>query len=398
MAEEADIKKIIIQTEGDEITQRETSQTESEAFRSRLDDLMAEIARGEHPEPIIPNYRDDANRTLAEHAAQSDDASEEDRARDFQESMSQLVESIDELSQSIDDISGNGGSNGSGGSGSSGNGGGGSNGGGSGAGVPNFPTGGGGGGGGGGGRVPPVPPVPPGRPPTPSPGPPPVPPGPPPVPAGAGAAGGAGAAAAAAEFLGPIGLAIIGIQATVSAVEALIDIAQSIDEHIMSLADDIRPYSGEVQTADAYTFMKQMEAMMNRANAIGTDVASYEVSRADMNTAITNLVTKLEQEFLPIAVVAMKGLTEIAEFFNDNYELMMTLLTVVSPHVVGLARLMAKIARTQADAINKNNLDKIENMFVEIDKLMRGDIDFGIDRKGRAELKRDFPAGEGVFF
>jgi hypothetical protein len=387
MAAEDDIKRIIIVAEGDTLRQTEgpapspagnapTPQDIKEDFRAALDDIAQQMEAGLHPEPILP---------APASASEADDY-------------------IQEL---IDAIRGTGGlppqqppsmlpfGN---------------------APYPSFaspyshppisappsgsftPP-----------PVPPTPPTPP-KPPTPSPVPsprpgpppvpppvpppsptppipPPVPPGPPPVPPGALPLGGA---AALLEVLGPIGIAAIAID---QGIQSLIEVAEQIDRHLLSLAEDIRPFSGNVQGADAYTELMRITSMLERAQAIGPDVATYQMQRAELDAKLTRFVTKIESEILPLVIVAM----EVINNSTNDYTL-----TAIKGLITGLAPIPAMILhflRGKADEIVDRYSKEDINMLEQLDRLIRGNSEmFFKDKKEMEEAHARHPLGEGVFF
>jgi len=398
VAAEDDIKRIVIEVSGDEVSQRETTQaeakqtaraqTEREDFQKRLKEIAEQMVRGEHPEPVLPPHVP---------AGGGPDKAVQEAVEGVTEGLGGLRDSLAEWARIP---------------------------------PPAWMTVAGGAGGGGSGSSPPIPPAPwsnaplppwmspnpppvptppvpprppappapppprppapgPGLPPTPAPpGAPPVNPGPPPVPPGAAGAG--GMMAAIDELLGPIGLVLIAVDAAVSTLEEIVEVAKQIDAHIMSLADDIRPYSGEVQAADAYTFMRQMQAMMERAQSIGTDVAIYQRARADFNFELTRAVTELEKALVPLATFGVNIATDMLEILNK-------LIKWAEESKDPLALLMKNALETIRDYNREKARQRAKGMndlIKDIEGLMGG-AEFAPPSK---RVREDFPLGAGVFF
>lgn len=117
-----------------------------------------------------------------------------------------------------------------------------------------------------------------------------------------------GGFAGLATALGPQAAAIVAaIGATVTIMDAIHDVAMQIDEHIMSLADDIRRVSGNVRSAEAEANIIELMAMIRRDRAIGADVGTYVTERAELNAAIADLVTELEKDLIPLAVITLRA-------------------------------------------------------------------------------------------
>ena len=80
---------------------------------------------------------------------------------------------------------------------------------------------------------------------------------------------------------------------------------KDIDRHIMSLASDVRQFSGNVLQAETEAQIAQMEAMIRRADTLGPELAEYIRARARFDATITDLVTELETYLIPSAVKAL---------------------------------------------------------------------------------------------
>jgi hypothetical protein len=190
--------------------------------------------------------------------------------------------------------------------------------------------------------------------------------------------------------LGPIGIAAIAID---QGIQSLIEVAEQIDRHLLSLAEDIRPFSGNVQGADAYTELMRITSMLERAQVIGPDVATYQMQRAELDAKLTRFVTKIESEILPLVIVAM----EVINNSTNDYTL-----TAIKGLITGLAPIPAMILhflRGKADEIvdrySKEDIDMLE----QLDRLIRGNSEmFFKDKKEMEEAHARHPLGEGVFF
>lgn len=214
--------------------------------------------------------------------------------------------------------------------------------------------------------------------------------------AAAGAAGGAAAGAAA----GPPGM-VAGLLAGVaigSAIDTLVEIGsqslgvlQDIDEHLLSLADDIRMFSGEVQSAEAETEVRRLEAMLRRSEAIGPDVAEFLRERADLEIAITDLVTELESELVPV-------LTEMLQLFNtvaipalQNIPRALEVLKAIYARVDPvMALLFGKLLSDDEEEPDEKTLAIMK----QLDEMLQG---IGLEHFGKPE-KDTFKPAEGVFF
>lgn len=277
--------------------------------------------------------------------------------------LAELTDAIELLEETLDEATaawtGGGSGSGSGGSGGGGRGG------------PASP---------GGSPTPPPPPTPPGPPPPPNqpPAPPSLPPLPPmPLPPVGGA-------------IGALGSGLIVFEAMNQYLKALVDIAKAIDQHILSLADDIRIFSPDVMVADVYTQLLQMQEMMHRANTIGPDVAAYQRNRAELEAKITRLVTQLESSFLPFVVLVMRGMNESATAILGVLVVIETMLKRTAPELASVIRVIMNVIRNaEENKFSKSELD----LFEQLDALVTGRSMGPVPKVDMA----DFPEAEGVF-
>lgn len=232
----------------------------------------------------------------------------------------------------------------------------------------------------GGPPTPPPPPVPPGPSPPPNPpGPPPLQPPlpPPPIPPAGGA-------------IGFLGTGLVAFEAMASYLKALVDIAKAIDQHILSLADDIRMFSPDVMVADMQSQLLQMREMMIRADTIGPDVAAYQKNRAELEAKITRLVTHLESAFLPFAVLVMRGMNESSTAILGILVSLEAMVARVSPDLAAMIKVVINTIRMAEEAkLTDSEID----LFRQLDALVSGRSMGPVPKPDMA----DFPEARGVF-
>jgi hypothetical protein len=115
----------------------------------------------------------------------------------------------------------------------------------------------------------------------------------------------------------------LAITSLINVAQQIYGVIQDIDEHFLSLADDIRMFSGNVALAEAEANIIRMSAMIRRAQIIGPEVGEYTRQRALLDAQITDMVTELEMDLLPLAIEVLKGVRQAADvvkeftWFND---------------------------------------------------------------------------------
>ncbi len=249
----------------------------------------------------------------------------------------------------------------------------------------------------------------------------------PPVPADASGGGGGGAGAAAAMAMadgpqpGPADLAALalliggqlgvgadpsqgdaaafGVDTGIDILNDLLSILEDIDRHILSIADDIRPYSGEVQLAEMQNELKQMEAMIRREDALGDSVGQFISERGDLNAAITDLVTAVED----IALDELVGL-----FATANQNIFIPILERFTEYAkraeayFEVAKALGRRLGVDLDKlVQLNQRDDTDDLMVDLEQLLQGG---GLDHfggrvgKARKAMADRFPQAAGVYF
>lgn len=111
---------------------------------------------------------------------------------------------------------------------------------------------------------------------------------------------------------------------------------------MMSIADDIRPFSGTLQAAEARANMMKMEAMIRRSEEMGSTVADYVESRAEMEAMFSDIATELQREFLPLATTVMRLFAESKDAIKAVIDFFISMLAPIKYAVTGLNRFLSR--------------------------------------------------------
>lgn len=125
---------------------------------------------------------------------------------------------------------------------------------------------------------------------------------------------GAGGGFGLTTFSDSIDLVIQGFQ-------ALYDSAMALDDTMMSIVEDIRPFSLSVASASAQYDVDAMMAMIHRADVLGPETARYLNTRSDINVAITEINTTLASYLLPLVNEGTRALADLVMLANLANEL-----------------------------------------------------------------------------
>jgi hypothetical protein len=186
---------------------------------------------------------------------------------------------------------------------------------------------------------------------------------------------------------------VVAAEAAIDLLETMLGVLQDIDEHFLSLADDIRNVSGAVQVAEAEASVMQLMAMMRRDQAIGADLGSYIRERAELDRKMTDFITAVEADLIPLALSVLRGINVAADILDnpvvkDNWFQALRFIPTYGP-------LIADTLMVLLPWLRKKKEEADADLFKEIDEFLAGAGDVGPGFMS-VDVGR-FPFAAGVF-
>lgn len=152
----------------------------------------------------------------------------------------------------------------------------------------------------------------------------------------AGASSALSSLAPLAAAAGPVAVAFVAVTAAVTAAAVGIKAFTSL---VKKQADELSAYSPDVALASSQSDIRELRAMMRRAQRIGPDVSSWEKVRGEANekmmdiwTEILDKLFEIAEPLLPAAKVAVDVLGLIPEFIEIVAEQGQAMVDVATLH------------------------------------------------------------------
>jgi len=189
-----------------------------------------------------------------------------------------------------------------------------------------------------------------------------------------------GLTAAAGPLLGKLGKFGIAIAGVTKVTSVLIQGFQKLDSFLVKAGEEIQAFAPDIIVEKVNRTMMLLEKRMERADAVGSQLADYEKSRTRLLEAVEEFKTKFIKVMLPLAKVIMDFLGKIVEaILKIGTWVRVSLLSIeelilqtkVAFHVADAAD-KARILVIQAElrAINANTKKKTDIAWDHMDRVL----------------------------
>lgn len=150
------------------------------------------------------------------------------------------------------------------------------------------------------------------------------------------------------------GVAVVG--AAIVATRALIAANESLRKHIAEVADRLRPFSAEIQAADARIEIAKLKQDIEQANQNGGRVGRFQEAQARIDRGLSRIAAAVEGPLLDAVTPLVEHVAGVLEIASKGFSALTTIannLGFLKPNFIRLLEVQNKLLGFAQDESNQ---------------------------------------------